>query len=92
MSAYKSADIWKKFKNIKEHELTAIDDIRFESPAIEFAADGITIKNAEGKSVYIYNAAGTLVEKTNNYTGEKIMLEKGTYIINVDKKAIKTRL
>lgn len=92
LSAYKSADIWKKFKNIKEHELTAIDDTRCESPAIEFAADGITIKNAEGKSVYIYNAAGTLVEKTNNYTGEKIMLEKGTYIINIDKKAIKTRL
>ena len=91
-SAYKSADIWKKFKYIKEHDLTAIDNIQGESPTLEFAEDGIAIKNADENSIHIYNTAGALVEKINNYKGEKIILEKGTYIISVDKQTIKAKL
>ena len=92
LSAYQSADIWKKFKYIKEHELTAIDNIQGESPTLEFAEDGITIKDADEKNIYIYNTAGALVEKINNYRGEKIILEKGTYIISVDRQTIKAKL
>jgi hypothetical protein len=59
---------------------------------VEFAEDGITIKDADEKNIYIYNTAGALVEKINNYRGEKIMLKKGNYIISVDKQTIKAKL
>lgn len=91
-SAYKSADIWKKFKYIKEHDLTAIDNIESANLDVEITDGAITLNAAEGKSVTVYTFGGKVVERTDNYSGERIMLDKGCYIINIDNKAIKVKL
>ena len=67
MDAYKADAIWGKFKNIKESDFTAIDDVDADAPAFDLTADGITFNNADGKAITIYNAAGVVVEEIADY-------------------------
>jgi hypothetical protein len=92
LEAYKAHKIWGQFLYIQEHDLTAIDNITTETPTVAVTAGGIMVNGAEGKEVSVYNIVGTVVERTSNYTGETIMLDKGVYIVRVGNKATKVRL
>ena len=92
LEAYKAHETWGKFHYIQEHDLTTIDNIATETPTVVVTAGGIMVNGAEGKEVSVYNIVGTVVEKTSDYTGETIMLDKGVYIVRVGDKATKVRL
>lgn len=90
-NAYKTADIWKTFFNIKEFDATAIENIHTEA-AITISDDGISLSSVNGKPVAIYTTTGALVEKIDSYTGEEIVLDKGVYIVRTGNKTIKVKL
>ena len=93
LAAYQAADTWKEFWEIKEFDATGIDAIKVEETIqAERAGNGLKLKNAVGKQVAVYDAKGTLVSKYTNYSGEVIVLSKGTYIVVAGQKAIKVML
>ena len=75
-----------------EYDTTDIDGIEATNPAIEITTYGIRIANGNGKPVAVYTASGTLVEKSNCYTGEHFILTKGVYIVRTGNKAVKIRI
>ena len=93
LAAYQAADTWKDFWEIKEFDATGIDAITVEETIqAERAGNGLKLKNAAGKQVVVYDAKGSLVSKHANYSGEVIVLSKGTYIIVAGQKTIKVIL
>ena len=93
LTAYQTADTWKKFWEIKEFDATGIDAITVEETIqAKRAGNGIKLKNAVGKQVAVYDTKGSLVSKYTNYSSEVIVLGKGTYIIVAGQKAIKVML
>lgn len=92
LDVYQNANVWKNFWNIQELNATAIENVTDETLAFEITPGGIQFTAAEGKTVVVYRANGTLAEKINNYTGEEITLHNGVYIIHVGNKTIKVKL
>lgn len=92
LAIYQTADVWKNFRNIQEFDDTGIDDIKASDIAIETTANGISLTNADGKQIAVYTTNGTLIANIDKYKGEEITLEKGIYILIVDKNAVKIRL
>lgn len=89
---YASTSYWSEFKNIVEFDPTAIDNVADDAPAFEFTQNGILLTAAESKSVAVYTVSGALVTKIASYTGEEIVLDKGTYVVRVGGKAVKVQL
>ena len=89
LATYQSADIWKNFWDIQEFDATEIDDIKASNIAIEVTVNGISLANANGKTVAVYTANGTRVANINNYAGDEIALNKGVYIVRVGNDTIK---
>ena len=90
---YQYANVWKKFHNIQEHELsTSIEDVETDIFNFEVTSNGISLLNADNSAVAIYSINGILVEKIDKYTGEEIVLNKGIYIVCVGDKAVKIKL
>ena len=93
LTAYQTADTWKKFWEIKEFDATGIDAfIVEETNQAKRAGNGIQLKNAVGKQVAVYDTKGSLVSKYTNYSSEVIVLGKGTYIVVAGQKTIKVIL
>lgn len=92
LSVYQSADFWKNFWDIQEFDATAIENATDDTLAFEITLGGIRFTAAEGKTVVVYTANGTLAEKINSYTGEEITLDNGVYIIHVGNKTMKVKL
>ena len=90
--AYKAAEIWSKFTNIKEYDYTGIDNVETKALSFNKTAEGIVLIGADDKKVSVYNVVGILVEKTDSYAGETIKLDSGIYLIRVDGKTTKIRL
>lgn len=63
-----------------------------EDATIKVNGNNITVINANNSSVAIYSAAGTLVEKIDNYAGEEIILDSGVYIVRIGKKVVKIKI
>lgn len=89
---YEMADVWKKFWDIQEFDATGVENITTNHTAFKITEDGILLLNAEGKIVTIHAVNGTVVSNINNYNGEKIVLNKGIYIVRVGNKTIKVKL
>ena len=92
LATYQSADTWEEFWDIQEFEATAIKNMADNTLAFVITSEGIKFTAAEGKTVAIYTASGTVVEKINSYACEKITLDNGTYIIHVGDKTMKVKL
>ena len=93
LAIYQSADVWKSFWNIHEHDLaTSIKDIEADMLNVKVTSNGISLSDSEGKPIAIYSINGILVKKIDNYNGEEITLDKGVYIVSVGNKAIKIML
>ena len=54
--------------------------------------NSITLTNADNCSVVIYSAAGSVVERIDNYSGEEIALDGGIYIIRAGNRVVKIKL
>ena len=92
MAAYKAADVWKEFANIQEFDVTGIENVADNNVAIKVTSTGISLSDAEGKAVAVYSTNGALVEKTDAYAGEDIILNNGVYIVRVGNKTVKVKL
>ena len=92
LATYQATEVWKEVTNMAEYDTTDIDGIEATNPAIEITTYGIRIANGNGKPVAVYTASGTLVEKSNCYTGEHFILTKGVYIVRTGNKAVKIRI
>ena len=92
LATYQAADTWKNFWDIQEFDVTAIENVEDVTPAFEITSSGIQFTAADGKALAIYTANGALVEKTDNYAGEEITLNKGVYIVRVGDKTMKVKL
>ena len=67
---------------------TAINTINTDA-IIKINGNCITLINANNSNVTIYSAGGVLVEKTDNYSGEEIILQNGVYIVRINNKIVK---
>ena len=92
MSAYKAADVWKEFANIKEFDATGIDEVNAGNVAIKTTVNGISLSGADGKAVAVYTTDGTCVAGIDSYAGNEIILDNGVYIVRVGNKALKVKL
>ena len=92
LAAYKAADVWKDFANIKEFNTTQIDNVDAGDISITATANGIALLNAKGKAVTVHTPNGTRVASINSYAGEEINLEKGVYIVRTGDITIKVRI
>lgn len=70
---------------------TAVDIVNADA-AVKVNGNSITLTNADNCNVVIYSAAGSIVEKIDNYSGEQITLDSGIYIIRAGNKAVKIKL
>ncbi len=92
LATYQSADVWKNFWDIQEFDATGIEGVNANDIAIEVTANGITLSDADGKTVEIYSANGTRVANIDSYVGEEITLDRGVYIVRVGSNTLKVKL
>jgi hypothetical protein len=60
--------------------------------AVKVNGNSITLTNADNCSVVIYSAAGSVVERIDNYSGEEITLPDGIYIVRAGSRVVKIKL
>lgn len=89
IEAYRTADVWKEFKNIQAYETAGIDDCEMNSVACEYVGGGVRFVGVHNEPLSVYNTDGALVKNFITYSGETIVLEKGIYIISVGDANIK---
>ena len=92
LATYQAADVWKEFWEIVEFDATGIEGVNANDIAIEVTANGITLSDADGKTVAIYSANGTRVANIDSYVGEEITLDRGVYIVRVGNNTLKVKL
>ena len=92
LATYQSADVWKNFWDIQEFDATGIEGVNANDIAIKVTANGITLSDADGKTVEIYSANGTRVANIDSYVGEEITLDRGVYIVRVGSNTLKVKL
>ena len=92
LETYQTADTWKNFWDIQEFDATGIEGVNANDIAIEVTANGITLSDADSKTVAIYSANGTRVANIDSYVGEEITLDRGVYIVRVGSKTMKVKL
>lgn len=82
IDAYRTADVWKEFKNIQAYETAGIDDCEMNTVACEYVGGGVRFVGIHDEPLSVYNTDGALVKNFITYSGETIALEKGIYIIS----------
>ncbi|MBD5357388.1 MAG: hypothetical protein HDR88_10355 [Bacteroides sp.] len=67
-----------------------ISEIVAPSLLMQFNPDGISIVDADGENVMVYDMDGVLIYQTQRYAGENIKLHKGNcYIVKVNDNSMK---
>ncbi len=91
LDKYKSDVLWSRyFDNIYPlSDYSDIINITEEDIKIANVTDGVSIVNARGKNVSIYDMMGHIVFNEESYSGEVIQLPKGLYIVRVGSVAHK---
>lgn len=70
---------------------TAVDIVNADA-AVKVNGNSIALTNADNCSVVIYSAAGSVVERIDNYSGEEITLPDGIYIVRAGSRVVKIKL
>lgn len=70
---------------------TAVDIVNADA-AVKVNGNSITLTNTDNCSVVIYSAAGSVVERIDNYSGEEITLPDGIYIVRAGSRVVKIKL
>ncbi len=92
LATYQTSNGWSFFWDIQEFNTTEINNINIDNITIKTTCNSILLEGYQYKTISIYSVNGELIERIENYMGESIYLESGTYIINIDNKAIKVKL
>ena len=93
LDAFKEAEGWKNFKNIKELDPTGIESATADGQqSVAATGDGIAVSGTTG-AVEVYTIGGALVTRTNANGGrtEIALPGRGVYIIKVGKQIIKVK-
>jgi hypothetical protein len=90
---YKADWLWRRFRNIYGMEATDIDEVRAEKPVIDFSGTGVvSLRQAQGLPICIYTIDGRLLHHIPAYSGERINLSQGLYILQINGMSYKVRL
>ncbi len=81
LSAYQQNASWGKFENIRESAMTGMEDASVAAFAVVATDNGLAIADAEGQTISIYAMNGTLVAKIEDYAGEEIVLNPGSFML-----------
>ena len=90
VGGYKSADGWKRFKNIQEKDFGGIDGVASDAVCVTAKGGSIEIAGADNAPVEVYNLSGQLV-----YSGTETTvggLARGIYIVRVSGRTFKVAL
>ena len=90
LEAYKSADGWKRFKNIQEKDFGGVDGVENDAVSVTAKGESIEISGAGNAPVEVYNLSGQLV-----YSGMGTTvggLARGIYIVRVAGRTFKVAL
>ena len=90
LEAYKSADGWKRFKNIQEKDFGGVDGVENDAVSVTAKGESIEISGAGNAPVEVYNFSGQLV-----YSGMGTTvggLARGIYIVRVAGRTFKVAL
>lgn len=90
LEAYKSADGWKRFKNIQEKDFGGVDGVENDAVSVTAKGESIEISGAGNAPVEVYNLSGQLV-----YSGMGTTvggLARGIYIVRVAGRTFKEAL
>ena len=87
LKAYREADGWKKFVNIKEVDFGSVDNVENDAISVTAKNSLITISGADNIVVEVYNLSGQLV-----YSGTDTVINvpsKGIYLVRISGKTFK---
>ena len=90
LEAYRSADVWKKFKNIQEKDFGGVDGVENDAVSVTAKGGSIEISGAGNAPVEVYNLSGQLV-----YSGTETTicgLSRGIYIVRIAGQTFKVAL
>ena len=90
LEAYRTADVWKEFKNIQEKDFGGVDGVENDALSVTVNGGSIEIDGAGNASVEVYNLSGQLV-----YSGTETTvggLARGIYIVRVSGRTFKVAL
>lgn len=90
LEAYRTADVWKEFKNIQEKDFGGVDGVENDAVSVTAKGESIEISGAGNAPVEVYNLSGQLV-----YSGMGTTvggLARGIYIVRVSGRTFKVAL
>ena len=90
LEAYRTADVWKEFKNIQEKDFGGVDGVENDAVSVTAKGESIEISGAGNAPVEVYNFSGQLV-----YSGMGTTvggLARGNYIVRVAGRTFKVAL
>ena len=90
LEAYKSADGWKRFKNIQEKDFGGVDGMEDDAVSVTAKGGSIEITGADNAHIEVYNLSGQLVYSGTDITVDS--LARGIYIIRVAGQTFKIAL
>ena len=90
LEAYKSADGWKRFKNIQEKDFGGVDGVEDDDVSVTAKGGNIEIGGADNTQVEVYNLSGQLVYSGTDTTVGG--LAHGIYIVRVAGQTFKVAL
>lgn len=90
LEAYKSADVWKNFKNIQEKDFGGVDGVEGDAVSVIAKGGSIEINSADNARVEVYNLSGQLVHSGTETTVGG--LARGIYIVRVAGQTFKVAL
>ena len=90
VGGYKSADGWKRFKNIQEKDFGGVDGMEDDAVSVTAKGGSIEITGADNAHIEVYNLSGQLVYSGTDITVDS--LARGIYIIRVAGQTFKIAL
>lgn len=90
LEAYKSADGWKRFKNIQEKDFGGVDGVEDDDVSVTAKGGNIEIGGADNTQVEVYNLSGQHVYSGTDTTVGG--LAHGIYIVRVAGQTFKVAL
>ena len=90
LDAYKSADGWKEFMNIKEVDFGSVDSVKDDAVSVTAKDGSIVVNGTDNAVAEVYNLSGQLV-----YSGTDTVINvpsKGIYIVRVSGQTFKVIL
>ena len=90
LEVYRTADGWKRFKNIQEKDFGGVDGVENDAVSVTAKGGSIEITGADNAHIEVYNLSGQLVYSGTDTTVGG--LAHGIYIVRVAGQTFKVAL